>query len=289
MPSQFDREKTKKNIDLILKKVKTEVDPQALNSYRSLFKKEVSFFSRSWVAAYLLMLYDQGALGRSDRNRSGRFGAQQGPRERSGEDRVPREGRAGQERSAPQEKQYPLAEEDSRRLFLSIGRNRRVFPREILGLINTKTAIPREDIGAIRILDNYSFVQVRTTVADTIIEALNGQMFRGRVLVVNYARARKEEGENRPADFDETDSDRSSFSDTGAEDTALRGDSSSEETYNDSLDLSDAENHSDEETGSQDQPQDTSDQDPADHDFSDQEEDQDTSDQNEDHSDKEDV
>ncbi|MDR0877947.1 MAG: DbpA RNA binding domain-containing protein [Treponema sp.] len=200
MPSQFDKEKTKKNISLILDKVKTEADPEALNNYRSLFKKEVSLFRRSWAAAYLLMLYDQGALGRGDRNQSRKFDSRpQGSRERPGENRV--SGRTAQEGRT-----YPLAEEDSRRLFLSIGRNRRVFPREILGLINTKTAIPREDIGAIRILDNYSFVQVRSTVADTIIEALNGQMFRGRTLAVNYARARRDEGEPRPPDFDETDS-----------------------------------------------------------------------------------
>jgi RNA recognition motif-containing protein len=74
-----------------------------------------------------------------------------------------------------------------------VGRSRRVYPREILGLINAKTAVPREDIGAIRILDNYSFVQVRDTVAEKIIEALNGVNFRGRTLAVNYAKFRKEE------------------------------------------------------------------------------------------------
>jgi hypothetical protein len=87
-----------------------------------------------------------------------------------------------------------LAEEESRRLFISIGRNRRLFPREILGLIITKAQVNREDIGAIRILDSYSFVQVRDTAADAIISALNGAMFRGRTLVVNYARSRREEG-----------------------------------------------------------------------------------------------
>ena len=69
-------------------------------------------------------------------------------------------------------RQYPLAEEDSRRIFISIGRNRRVFPREILGLIIAKTGVSRDDIGAIRILENYSFVQVRTTVSEQIIEAV---------------------------------------------------------------------------------------------------------------------
>jgi hypothetical protein len=86
-----------------------------------------------------------------------------------------------------------IPEEESVRLFVSIGRNRKVFPREILALISAKTQVSRDDVGAIRILDNYSFVQVRNTAADTLIEALNGQNFRGRTLTVNYARARREE------------------------------------------------------------------------------------------------
>jgi hypothetical protein len=86
-----------------------------------------------------------------------------------------------------------LPEDESVRLFISVGRNRRVFPREILGLIGTKTAVVKDDIGLINILNNYSFVQVRNSVAEEIITALNGINFRGRSLAVNYAKARKED------------------------------------------------------------------------------------------------
>jgi hypothetical protein len=191
MSSRFDKEKTKKNIALIVEQIKNEADPELLNKYRALFKKEVSLFHRSYTAAYLLMLYDQGRLrgqGGGFRNRSP---ASTGRGERSG--RAPEEPRT--------ERQYPLSDEESRRLFISVGRNRRVFPREILGLINSGTAVAKEDIGAIRILDNYSFVQVRGTVADTIIEALNGKSFRGRILSVNYAHSRKDEGETGEGDY----------------------------------------------------------------------------------------
>ena len=69
-----------------------------------------------------------------------------------------------------------------------------MFPREILGLINSRTGLPREAVGSIRILDNYSFVQVRDSAAEQIIEALNGYTFRGRTLAVNYAKSRKDGG-----------------------------------------------------------------------------------------------
>jgi hypothetical protein len=90
---------------------------------------------------------------------------------------------------------HVLPEEESSRLFVSIGRNRKVFPREIIGLLNAKARITRDDIGGIRILDNYSFVQVRNAVADAVIKALNGQNFRGRTLTVNYARTKQDDPE----------------------------------------------------------------------------------------------
>jgi len=185
MSPRIDKKKTKETIALVIDKIKTEADPALLDDYIRLFKKEVSLFYRSKAAAYLLMLCDQGKnLRLVQRNDFARKNDR-----RSSEEDTPR---------------YPLAEGESKRLFFSVGRSRRVFPREILGLINAKTAISREDIGAIRILDNYSFVQVRDTVAEKVIEALNGTIFRGRPLTVNYAKSRKDEENNAAQNGDKT-------------------------------------------------------------------------------------
>jgi RNA recognition motif-containing protein len=172
MASRFDKEKAKQVISLVLEKIKTEVDLQTLEEYRKLFKKETSLFNRSLVTAYLLMICDQGKPIRLQDYR-----------------KKPASSGSEEDSSRPDTQRYPLAEEESTRLFFSVGRSRRVYPREILGIINTKTAVPREDIGAIRILDNYSFVQVRNSAAEKIIEALNGMIFRGRPLTVNYAKS----------------------------------------------------------------------------------------------------
>jgi len=174
MTQSFNKEKTKKIISLVLEKIKTEADLQELSEYQSLLKKETSIFNRSKVAAYLLMLCDQGKTLRVT------------------DYRRPPAPRPGRKEDRSEAQRYPLSDKESTRLFFSVGRSRRVFPREILGLINSKTAIPREDVGAIRILDNYSFVQVRESVAEKIIEALNGINFRGRPLTVNYAKSNKD-------------------------------------------------------------------------------------------------
>jgi hypothetical protein len=217
MPSYIDREKTKKTIALILDKIGTEADPWLLGEYLNLFKKEVSVFHRSKVAAYLLMLCDQDKslrlIKQGDYPQRDKF---------TGTDKaVQRKAGNNGPNTEEDNQRHLIAEEDSKRLFFSVGRSRRVFPREILGLINSKTAIPREDIGSIRILDNYSFVQVRDTVAEKIIEALNGINFRGRSLTVNYAKSRKDE---------ENSADNDDYTETGAASSKEDG------QYNDSPD-----------------------------------------------------
>ena len=73
-------------------------------------------------------------------------------------------------------------------LYMSIGKNRRVFPRDIIGMILDKTDLSREDIGSIKILDNYSFVDINPSKADAVIQALNSMEYRGRTLTVNHAK-----------------------------------------------------------------------------------------------------
>ncbi|MDR2185660.1 MAG: DbpA RNA binding domain-containing protein [Treponema sp.] len=172
MSSQIDKERTEKTIEIILEKIHAEADPELLNEYRSLLRKKTSLFNRSYVGAYLLMQLEEGDGGRSRRD-----------------GRPPAASRTGTSRDAlKNDPNRSLPEEESARLFFSIGRNRRVFPKELLQFIAAKTPVSRDDVGTIRILDNYSFVQVRSSAADEIIAALNGVSFRGRPLTVNYAR-----------------------------------------------------------------------------------------------------
>lgn len=183
---------TKARIAEILEKIKTEADPVALNEYRALIRKQVPFFMRTYVAAYLLMQAEQGAGKKRGQDHSRR-------REHGGD----REQERRQERPKAETPRRELPEDEAARLFMSIGRNRRVFPREILGLIMSESSVAKEDVGSIRILDNYSFVQVRKESADEIISALDGKQFRGRTLAVNYARSRRETEEGTLESYSE--------------------------------------------------------------------------------------
>ena len=46
------------------------------------------------------------------------------------------------------------------RFFLGVGRQHKVAPKDIVGAIAGETGIPGKAIGAIRILDSYSFVEI---------------------------------------------------------------------------------------------------------------------------------
>jgi hypothetical protein len=73
-------------------------------------------------------------------------------------------------------------------VFIGIGRTRRVYPRDLVGLILDNTKLSREDIGNIKILDNYSFADINSAKAEEVISVLNDSEYRGRNLNVNYAK-----------------------------------------------------------------------------------------------------
>ncbi len=127
-----------------------------------------------------------------------------GDKRARGEERAARDERpAREERAERTEKSEPrnvLPDDVSTTLFVGIGRNRRVFPRDIIGLILQTTGIDRDHVGDIRVLDNYSFVQVITEDAETVIAALNDMEYRGRKLVVSHSRKREDGPARR--DFD---------------------------------------------------------------------------------------
>jgi len=187
MAFRLDKDKARKNLKVILDRMHTDADLAMLSEYRKIFKSEISLFRRSWAAAFLLMYYDGKEI--PNLQSLQKFEKSEGGKKRAFE-------KSSTASPAPVESENILSEEESKRLFISIGKNRRLYPREIITLVNSKTSASKEDIGSIRILDNYSFVQVRNTKADEIIEALNGIRFRGRTLTVNFAKPKTGESES---------------------------------------------------------------------------------------------
>lgn len=167
-------------------KVKTEEDPVVLTEYKKIFKKVVPLTLRSYVAAYLAK---NSCGGFRYRPRRDRFVG----KDRRHHDDYARN--SGDEENVTRQKTPRLVidEADATTIFIGIGRNRHVFPRDLVGLIAQVVQIERERVGTIKVLDNYSFVQLYKEDADKVINTLNGFDYRGRKLVVSFSRKRDEE------------------------------------------------------------------------------------------------
>lgn len=176
-------------------KVKSGDDLSTLEELKKVFKKNVPLTLRSYVAAYLLknargaIYHFSSRQNREDfRARREGFDGERRPRFDSHERFTREEGAEPRER-APRVHIDPSV---AATVFVSIGRNRRVFPRDLVGLFISVAGLERERIGDIRVLANYSFVQLFAEDAEKAIAALNGYDYRGRKLSVSYSKQRED-------------------------------------------------------------------------------------------------
>jgi hypothetical protein len=165
----FSDDELKDWIKSLLEEIHDEEDPDEMDAYRKIIKKHVPMFRRGYFAAYLLkQLRDKEGGGRPSRS-----GGKSGGRRSGGGS----SGGGGAE-----------AKEGYKTMFVGVGKNRKVFPRDLIQLFSNVDGITGSDIGQIKILDNYSFVEVADDKAESAISELNGKEYRGRKLNVNYAR-----------------------------------------------------------------------------------------------------
>lgn len=191
-------------------KVKTSENVDLLSDLNKLFKKNVPLTVRKYVIAYLLKeaLRHYHSFGnrrdrfernervdRNDRNqrynRQERNFRQEYHQERTEAPAETTETAAAEE-ERPRHPRVEIPEDQATSIFISIGKNRRVYPRDLVGILIAIAGIDRERIGDIKVLANYSFVQLYTEDAQTAIDKLNGYDYRGRKLAVSYSRQKSD-------------------------------------------------------------------------------------------------
>lgn len=182
-----------------VQQVKTQEDVDVLKQFKKVFKKNIPWNLRGYVSAYLLKVATGNArrpfVPRHDFERDG-FRRERNdfsrPRNDEHRDYSRPENAEGEERRAPHAR-VEIDPSVAATIFIGIGRNRRVFPRDLLGILINAAGIERDRIGDIRVLANYSFVQLFAEDADKAISALNGYEYRGRPLSVSYSRQRDDD------------------------------------------------------------------------------------------------
>ena len=218
-------------------RVRTSENVDLLSDLNKLFKKNVPLTVRKYVIAYLLkeaLKHYHPFNNRRDRfernNRNERFDRNERNQRQDRNFRQERTERAAEaveettEEERPRHPRVEIPEDQATSIFISIGKNRRVYPRDLVGILIAIAGIDRERIGDIKVLENYSFVQLYTEDAQTAIDKLNGYDYRGRKLAVSYSRQKSDADAAEETDSAEDTSAESGYeaeaSEMAAEDAA---------------------------------------------------------------------
>lgn len=73
------------------------------------------------------------------------------------------------------------------RLFINVGKKDKIKPANILGAISGESGIPGKLVGAIDMLDNYTFVEVPSKYADAVLTAMENVTIKGRTINMEKA------------------------------------------------------------------------------------------------------
>jgi len=76
-------------------------------------------------------------------------------------------------------------------LYVNVGKASRSNSKELAAFIVSESGISESDILGISFRQNYSFVNVKTDLAKTIIEKVNGKEFRGRKVKINFSKEKE--------------------------------------------------------------------------------------------------
>lgn len=170
----------------------SEPDIQLFGTIKKLYAKNVPFSKRKYVAAYIIKQALSGGRGRFNHERSDRF--DKFSKDRNTDRSASRRGNERTEHTDRAERvaRVQIDESVASTIFIGIGRNRRVYPRDLVGLLVSVCGLERERIGDIRVLANYSFIQLFTEDSEKVINTLNGYDYRGRKLSVSYSKQKDE-------------------------------------------------------------------------------------------------
>lgn len=163
-------------------------DIEALDAIKKLFKK-VPLFRRKYVTAWLIkQAILSGKANRFAFKERGRF-------ERQNRNDFNRERRENTEERTERPARVKIDPEVSSTIFISVGKNRRVFKRDLVGLLVSIAKIDHDRIGDIRLFPHFSFVQLFKEDCEKAISALNDYEFRGRKLTVNFSKPKDMDGD----------------------------------------------------------------------------------------------
>lgn len=159
-----DTEKARRIRELV-EEMKLYNNPRELEEMKKLMKKNVPFMMRGYLLAYLYV------------TRGGKAAARPARQDR-------------QERKVAQSRP---SLENTTSFYINIGKISKGTAREMVDFICSKSGLAPEDIVSVAYKQNYSFVYIRSDKTDGVIDAVNGQTYKGRKVKMNFSKEKEEQ------------------------------------------------------------------------------------------------
>ena len=177
--SRISRDKRKANrIQGIVKKMIVSESPEDLDEYRTLVRRNVSIFKRSYLAGYLFKI-----LVEKDSSRMG--SSRNAPSRGSSSRSVPRVKKTRSESAHSHHrmsKSFPTSDPDNniRCLYVNVGKIHGLTEESLNELLEKTSVLGKDGVESYSILDRFSFINVPNDKADKLIHELNAVGYYGK-------------------------------------------------------------------------------------------------------------
>ena len=154
------REDEGRKIRELVAQMKLYNNPQELENMKKLMKKNVPFTMRGYLLAYLYIT------------------------------------RSGDSPKTQRQERRPVqkpAVDNATAFYINVGKLSKGSAKDLSDFICEKTGLVPEDIVSIAYKQNYSFVYISNDKKEGIIEAINGQTYKGRKVKMNYSKEKDEQ------------------------------------------------------------------------------------------------
>ncbi len=184
-------------IQQILSQVESDSNPEELEQIWKLVKKNVPFTRRGYFAAYLMR---EAANGKKENKKEFHKERKEfQPREKREAQNTEKKPQSHSPAAAPRTER--VIPEGSKTLYVNLGKNGRIYARDLVELITKDTGITKDEIFAIKVHDRYSFITMSEENCNKAVAALQGTDVRGRTVQINISNreARKPEAKAEEA------------------------------------------------------------------------------------------
>jgi hypothetical protein len=186
-------------IQLLAGKTKAFANPDELETYKKLIKKNVPWHLRGYFMAYLLKeVLDNERPAKERRSRPPK---KRQPRNFDSVDKktapaakankqnstVTAEATTPAEKKVPKQRKERVFPDDARTLYLNIGKMKKLYAKELSIMLQETLNIKREEVYAVRVHDKYSFITMSETNCERAIAEFNEKEIKGRVASITYS------------------------------------------------------------------------------------------------------